>query len=114
MNKYLKVVLIPTIFFIVFPLILSIINLFSIEISKVIYLVSIIIMTIITGFFLGSITEKKAYIKGLILGSILSLIMFIISLLLKSSFNIYTLIYYLIIIVSATFGSIIGITKKDK
>lgn len=114
MKKYIRIVLVPLIFLLTAPLLLSIINLFDIEISKIIYLIGIIIMTIITGIFLGTITDKKAYLKGLVLGFCLSLFMFLASLILRSSFSIYTLVYYLIIIVSAMMGSIIGISKKDK
>lgn len=112
MKKYLKVVLVPLIFFMVFPLILSIINLFDVEIPKIIYLISVMIMTLITGIFFGLITSKKAYLKGIALGSSMSLVMFLLSLILKAKFSIYSLIYYLIIIVVATLGAIIGITKK--
>lgn len=114
MKKYLKIVLIPLIYFIVFPLILSIINLFDVEIPKIIYLISVMIVTLITGIFLGLITSKKAYLKGIAFGSSMSLLMFFLSLILRAQFSIYSLIYYLIIIVVATLGSIIGITKKDK
>lgn len=112
MKKYLKVVLVPLIFLIVFPLILSIINLFDVEIPKIIYLISVMIMTLITGIFLGLITSKKAYLKGIALGSSMSLLMFLLSIILKAKYSIYSLIYYLIIIVAATLGTIIGITKK--
>lgn len=112
MKKYLKVILIPLIFILIVPFLLSLINIFDIKIPKIIYLISIIIMAIITGFMLGTITDKKAYQKGIICGSILSLIMFLIALLIKSKFTFYTLIYYAIIIISTTFGSILGITKK--
>lgn len=114
MKKYFSVILVPLVFLTLFPFILSLINLFDIEINRFIYLGSIILLSIITGMLLGFVTEKKAYLKGLALGSIMSIIMFLISLILKSKFSFYSLIYYLIVIVSSTMGSIIGITKKDK
>lgn len=114
MKKYLTVVLIPLIYLLTFPLLFSIINLFDIEVKSVFYLGSMIIVSIVTGFFLGLITDKKAFVKGILYGSVLSLIMFVTSLILKSKLSFYSLVYYLIIIVSLAFGSIIGITKKDK
>lgn len=114
MKKYLSVILVPTVFLVLAPFAFSIFNLFDIEVKKIFYLVSVIIMTLITGIFLGFNTTNKAYLKGLALGTIMSLVMFLISLILRSNFSIYTLVYYLIIIVSAMMGSIIGITKKDK
>ncbi len=112
MKKYLSVILVPALFFILMPLIFSLINLFDIEIKKFFYLGSIILMTLVTSIILGLNTPNKAYLKGLILGSIMSAIMFLISLLLRSNISIYTIVYYLIIIVSTMMGSIIGITKK--
>lgn len=114
MKKYLTVVLIPLIYLLIFPFILSIINLFDIEIKSIFYLGSMIIVAIITGFFLGLITDKKAFIKGFSYGACLSLIMFVISLLLQAKFSFYSLVYYLIITFSISIGSIIGLTKKDK
>ena len=114
MKKYLKVILVPIIFLVLTPLLFSIINLFDIEIKKIFYLGMMIIMALIAGFFLGTITNSKAYLKGLALGSIMSLIMFLISILLRSKFSFYTLVYYAIIVVSSMMGSVMGITKKDK
>lgn len=114
MKKYLNVILVSIIFLLLTPLIFSLFNLFDIEVKKIFYLATIIIMSFITGIFLGLNTSNKAYLKGLALGIIMSLIMFLLSLILRSSFSIYTLVYYLIIIISTMMGSIVGITKKDK
>ena len=67
---------------------------------------------IISGYILGVKSDKRGALNGLIFGSITSLIFFILSLLFKNNYQINTIIYYLILVVSSVVGSIFGIQKK--
>ena len=54
----------------------------------------------------------EGYIEGLKYGSIIIILTLIISLIIKS-FNIKLLIFYSILLLSSTLGSMIGITRKN-
>ena len=112
--KFLKVSVIPIGFVFLFPLVLGILNLLGIESYKIMILIFMGIISLLSGFIIGKKTDKKGYINGLILGLSLSIFFFIFSLLFKNSYKIDTLLYYLIIIVFTTFGSMIGIQKKEE
>ncbi|MDD2409624.1 MAG: TIGR04086 family membrane protein [Bacilli bacterium] len=111
--KYLKVMVIPVSFVFIFPLILGILNLLKIKTYNVTILIFMVIISLISGFLIGKKSEKKGYLNGLILGILFCLFLFIFSLLFKDSYNINTIIYYLIIIVSSSIGSMFGIQKKE-
>ena len=112
MKKYLKIILVPTISIFLLPLLFTIFNLFKVEVSPIIFLLSIIIIVFITGILTGLICEEKAYLKGLAVGAIISTIMLILSFILKSSYSPFIFIYYLIIIITCAFGAMIGVNRK--
>lgn len=112
--KFLKVSVIPIGFVFIFPFFISIINLFGLYTHKIVILVLMGIISLISGILIGRRTLKRGYINGLTLGIILSTFYFIFSLLFKNSYTINTLIYYLIIIVFTTVGSMFGIQKKQE
>lgn len=71
-----------------------------------------ILIFFIAGIYIGKKSESKGYLNGLKL----SLIIVIITLLLSIIFNnfkVSKIIYYLIITSCITFGSMIGINKKE-
>lgn len=72
-----------------------------------------IITSLISGFALGKKSNKKGYLNGLLLGLLICLLLFLISLFFKATYNINTLIYYLIITTSSIFGAIIGVNKNN-
>ena len=87
---------------------------FSPNIIKLIILLSMITYSFIIGFKKGLKADNKGYIIGLKTGLINILILFILSLLtLTINISLKKLIYYLIILISTIFGSIIGINKKN-
>lgn len=112
MKKYLKEISVLLIIIFLIPLIFSIFNLFEIEIYPLIYLVSIALITFSSGIILGINTKNNAYKKGLLLGIIFVLIMFLLSIIMKSTMSFKMISYYLIVIVSTTLGSILGIQKR--
>lgn len=74
-------------------------------------LVSMIVNIFINSFILGKTATKKGYIEGAKFGSIFVL-SFLILTIIFSNFRIRVLIYYFIIMISAIFGSMVGISKK--
>lgn len=103
------------IYIIILTTIITILNLmFNINnITHVITLLMMILYFITCGFKLGQITENKAYKVGFIRGLILILIMYIIGGITASfAITLKKLLYYIILLASIIFGSIIGINKK--
>ena len=111
-KKYTKVLILPLITVLTVPIILAILNLLGFKTYNFICLLIILITSLISGYKTGKIANHRGYINGLIYGSAFSLILFLISLLFKNNYAINTLIYYLIIILSFTIGSMFGIQKK--
>ena len=110
--KYLKVLAIPLITSLILSLFLSIGNLLNIKTSNIVILIFMVIAMLISGFILGKQTNKRGLVNGLILGFITSLLFFIISLIFKNTYQINTILYYMILTVSSIVGSVIGIQKK--
>lgn len=86
-------------------------NIISGKLSTIIMLLIPIISSFVCSFRLGIRSNKKGYIEGIKLGSIIIIIFLVISLIF-SSFNYKSLIYYLIILLSNTLGSMFGISQK--
>ena len=73
----------------------------------------ILILTILySSYKLGKESEKKGYQKGLIFGSMIIVLFMIISLI-TNSFKITNIIYYLVILIISTIGSMLGVLKKN-
>ncbi len=111
--KYLKVMVIPVSLIFIFPLLLAILNLFKIRTSNIIILIFMIIISLISGYLIGRKSDKKGYLNGLMLGILLCLFLFIFSLLYNNTYTLHTWLYYLIIIVCSSIGSMFGIQKKE-
>ena len=91
--------------------ILSYFNIFNDNITKIMKYIIPIISTFIGGIMMGTRTNKKGIIEGLRLSFIIISIFMLFSIIL-SSFKLQSLIYYLIIIITTIFGSLIGVQKK--
>lgn len=106
--KFIIYIIILTAFITILNLIFNMKN-----ITHVIILIMMILYFFTTGFKLGQITDNKAYKVGCIRGLILILVMYIIGGITASfAFTIKKLLYYIILLTSIIFGSIIGINKK--
>lgn len=112
--KYIKSFILFLLYIILFPIFLTIMNLIKINTNKIIIIIFGSIMMFIIGFLLGKKTNKNGYLNGLLLSTISVFFIFILSLIFRYSININSLIYYLILIISTIFGSIIGVNKKIK
>lgn len=91
--------------------ILSYFNIFSDNVIKIMKFIIPITSVFIAGILMGKRTNKKGIYEGFRLSIIITSIFIFLSLIL-SSFKPQSLIYYLIIITSTIFGSIIGVQKK--
>lgn len=65
----------------------------------------------VNSFILGKKAEKKGYLEGCKFGGIVVLLMFLPTIF-SASFKARVIIYYIIIMISAILGSMIGISRK--
>lgn len=70
------------------------------------------IILLIFGILTGRNCDKKGYIEGIKLGSIISIALLILNIIFLRTFTLKIFLYYLLIIISFTIGSIIGINLK--
>ena len=116
--QYLKILskglLTTIIIFIILSLILTLLNYFNLLNNMVLTICKMVIplLSIVTGSFIsGKKTIKNGWISGLINGLIITLFIFILSLIIKD-FEFKNLIFFIIIIITSTFGSMLGINAK--
>lgn len=99
-------------------IIITLLNYFNVFGSNLVTIFKIIIALIsifVGGFIVGKNSKEKGWLEGLKFGFIIIAILFFINwIFLKQEWNIKNLIYYLILIVSSIFGSMIGINKKNE
>lgn len=113
-KPYIKPLIIFFISLFAIPLILTIQNLFNIETSRIEIIIITSILMLILGIILGRKVNSKGYLNGLLLSTISILFIVILSLIFKYTLNINSLIYYIILLFSTVFGSMIGISLKQK
>ena len=116
--KYLKSILIIIISMVIGCFIITVLNYFNIidaNTVKHLKLFSMILSMIIGGIYLGKHSSNKGYIEGTKIGLLEIIILILINIVIfKNHINYENIIYYLIILISAVLGSIIGINKKLK
>ena len=112
--KYIKPLIIFLSSLIIIPFILTILNLLKFETNKIFIIIITSILMFIIGIILGRKSNNKGYLKGLLFSSVCILLLAIMSLIFKFSLNINSVIYYVILLISTTFGSMLGINKKSK
>ncbi len=96
----------------IIPLILAIFNLLNVKTNNIVIIILMSIIMLISGLFIGKKSLKKGYLNGILLGFITCLFFFLISLIFKTNYHLNSLIYYLLIIISSCFGSMIGMQKN--
>ena len=104
--------LIPYLILLIISTIFYYFDILSNNVFKYFKIIILLISCIISGIFIGKKSNNKGYLKGIIFSLIIIFIFFISSLFLNG-FKIYQLVYYLIIIITTTIGSMIGINKKN-
>lgn len=97
-----------------FPFFLTITNLLKLNTNRIIIIITSSILMFIVGYILGKKINKNGYLNGLLLSIICTFIFLLLSLIFRFNLNFNSLLYYLILIVSTIFGSIISINRKIK
>lgn len=93
---------------------LNYIKLYNNKTYTIIEFIILLISYLIAGYIIGKKTNKKAWLEGLKLSILFIIILLTFNLTQGIIFNIKTIIYYLIIVITTIIGSIIGIQKKTK
>ena len=97
-------------------IIITVLNYFNIFGSKFVTIFKIFIALIsifVGGYIMGNNASKKGWLEGLKLGlTILVILVSVNYVILKQSWDIKNLVYYLILISSSIFGSMVGINRK--
>lgn len=95
-----------------FLTIFSYFNLFSTKVIDIMGFVLMLVFLFISSYILGTKSKKNGYLEGLKFGGIIVLI-FILLVILLDKFLLKSLIYYVILILTSIFGSMLGINKKS-
>lgn len=64
------------------------------------------------GFSRGKKASKKGYLEGLKIGGIAVAVLFLLNILFTRHFDLYVVLYYLVLLTSAVIGSMIGINLR--
>ena len=112
-----KVILFTLLSIIILGLLLNTLYYFDIisnNIYNIMKMIIVLTTLFINALILGKNIDKYGILEGLKLGAIFILIMIIINIITNSTFDIRTFIYSIIIILTTSIGSIIGINKLQK
>lgn len=116
LKKYGKTIGIFFLCIIALSFLISLFNIANILYTKGSDIMIMIGMILIFGFIglhFGRTATQKGYLEGLKIGTSLILILIVINLLFyRNGFSLERFIYYVVLILSSTFGSMIGINKK--
>ena len=116
LKSYFKVILIGLLFMMIFAFLLGVLqnfNLFYGKVSEVFMFIYMAILFFIIGFLVGKKATHKGYLEGIKISLSLIFILIVINVLFyQTGFSLERTIYYFILILSSTMGSMIGINKK--
>lgn len=113
--KYLKTLGLEFILLIVLTLINVILyyfNIISSNIYSIFKIMIFIVSFLVSGIYISKKSNKKFYLEGLKIAVINIIIFLLISLITKYNFNLKQLLYYLCIVLTTMFGSILGGLKR--
>lgn len=116
-KKYLKVYGLIIAIILISAIFLTILNYFNIlngNILKWIKILIPIIAVLIGSIKIGKNTDKKGYLEGLKFGGIFIIFLIIFNFLAyDNDFNIMSIVFYFLILLSSTLGAMLGINKKN-
>lgn len=116
MIYYLKSIIYTLCIMIIGMIVTTILNYFNVingNLFTIIELLIPIISIFIGGYLIGTNSNKKGYIEG-IKFSLIWIILFIIIGISTKCLNVFSFVYYFIIIFISAFSGILGINKKKK
>lgn len=117
LKKLSKFLLTTFISIIVLTFILTILYYFDVinnNIYNIMKMIIVIGSLFINSLLLGKNSNKYGLVEGLKLGAIFLIIMFIVKFITNNLFDIRTLIYSFIILLTSGVGAVIGINRKNK
>jgi len=116
LKKYSKTLIFFLITIFILSFIVSLLNITNTLYSKgseIITIIGMILLFAIIGIEYGKKAQEKGYLEGLKIGLSLIFVLIIINILFyRSGFSLERLIYYIVLILTSTLGSMIGINKK--
>ena len=116
--KYLKTIIFEMIILISLTLITTILyyfNILSNGINNTFKIIIFITTFLLSGIYISKHSNKKFYLEGIKIAFINIGLFVILNFIFKNGFNLKQIIYYLILIIITTLGSIIGgANKKNK
>lgn len=116
LKKYGKNILITFGLILGFSLILNIMNYFDLlgtNLYKVLLMAFVIISIIPTSFMMGKTSKDKGYLTGIKFGTIIVFLFLFMSVIMDKQLSLASFIYYLVIVITSSLGSMIGINKKQ-
>ena len=116
LKKLGKIVITTILSIIILGFILTILYYFDVinnNIYNIMKMIIVLLSLFINAYLLGKSSNKYGLVEGLKLGGIILIIMLILKITTNSSFDIRTIIYSIILLLTSSIGSIIGINKKE-
>lgn len=89
-------------------------NIINNTIYKVTKIIIVLLSIFINSFILGKSANQKGYLEGLKLGTMIIPIFFILTLITSTPLKLRVILYYMIIMISSIFGSMVGISRKKE
>ena len=115
--KYFKEYLNFLLIIILVSIILGTLSFYYLIEEKVVYIIQYMLLFVvlfINGYKLGMIKHKNGYLEGIKFGLLIDIMLIILGLFIDKNFNFYKILYYILIILTSTVGSILGVNKKTK
>lgn len=81
---------------------------------NILKIITLLFNIFISNYILGKKANNKGFLEGIKFGSIIIVLLFLITLLTSSPIRLRLILYYLIIMITAIFGGIVGISKKKE
>lgn len=89
-------------------------DLINTSVYKYLKLFTLLINILINSYILGKVASSKGYLEGLKNGFIFIGLFLVISLILRLKLPLKSILYYFIILLTSTLGSMVGISRKKK
>ncbi len=80
---------------------------------KSFYIIFIILSLFIGGYLTGKKANKKGYLEGIKFGSLMIILIILLNLIIfRNKFTLINILYYVMLILSSSFGAMVGILRK--
>jgi len=114
--NYLKNILYVFVGIFISIIFVTILNYFSLLNGKVLNVISVVIMILallVGGYLTGKKANKKGYLEGIKFGGIMIVLILLFNLLVfKNEFNLISILYYVVLLISSMIGGMVGMMRK--